>query len=342
MITIGCCLAANLLAQVNVVPINGGLKLKPTTVLLPNTQVTPTNITSNNWSEPDYCTTPDLDTTEFKQLPWYGNEQYLDNLLDSVGYPNPCANCQVEQVGVRYRIPVVFWVYNNDAGSDNTPTDIQIRATLKRVNQDHRNSDRGFRFYIPCDGIRRINSDELVEVSIAESTINDDLTRAGGGNFVKGAINIHVIRNDANFYNPLTDAIFVERDRITDIDLRITVTHEIGHALGLQHTHLFSSFQPGPGFGSIISKLWVEPIDRSRTKFSLVRLRSVRICSINGDGLCDTPADPRLRGGENYNERTGGAPTCQYFDNPLTPWDDFDPWGDRYDNPPAGSRSPEP
>ena len=105
-----CCSATSLLAQVNIVPTNGGFKIKPMTVLLPNTQITPTNATSNNWSEPDFCTTSGMDTTEFKQLPWYGDEQYLDNLLDSVGYPNPCANCQVEQVGVRYRIPIVFWV----------------------------------------------------------------------------------------------------------------------------------------------------------------------------------------------------------------------------------------
>ncbi len=111
-----CCSITNLLlAQVNIEPVSGGFKIKPTTVLLPNTQITPTNATSNNWSEPDFCTTPDMDTTEFKQLPWYGDEQYLNNLLDSVGYPDPCANCQVEQVGVRYRIPVVFWVYNNNA-----------------------------------------------------------------------------------------------------------------------------------------------------------------------------------------------------------------------------------
>ena len=100
-------LPLSLLAQVNAIPIESGYSFRPETKLLPNTRITPSGATSDNWSEPDYCTTPDLDTTEFKQLPWYGNPQYLEDLLDSVGYPNPCPTCRVEAVGVHYRIPVV-------------------------------------------------------------------------------------------------------------------------------------------------------------------------------------------------------------------------------------------
>ena len=33
------------------------------------------------------CSTPDIDTTEFKQLPWFDNNQFLENFLDSIGYP---------------------------------------------------------------------------------------------------------------------------------------------------------------------------------------------------------------------------------------------------------------
>ena len=138
MIASSLLFSTDLLAQVNAIPIDGGYRFKPETKWLPNTRATPTNLTSNNFSEPDYCTTIDMDTTEFKQLPWYGNEQYLENLLDSVGYPSPCPTCRVE-VGVRYRIPVVFWVYNNSAGTDRrgVPEDDDIRETIDRVNEDH-------------------------------------------------------------------------------------------------------------------------------------------------------------------------------------------------------------
>ena len=33
------------------------------------------------------CSTPDIDTTEFQQLPWFDNNQFLEIFLDSIGYP---------------------------------------------------------------------------------------------------------------------------------------------------------------------------------------------------------------------------------------------------------------
>ena len=324
--------SVDLLAQVNAIPINGGYRFKPETKFLPNTRATPTNLTSNNFSESEYCTTPDMDTTEFKQLPWYGNEQYLENLLDSVGYPSPCPTCRVE-VGVRYRIPLVFWVYNNNAGTDITPDDREIRDALERVNEDHRVNDTGFRFYIACDGIRRINSDDLVEIGDFEATVNTKIDfRYPNSNFVKGTINIHVVRNVQGMYNPYTDAIFIGRGRLTGN--RGTLSHEIGHALGLQHTHLFQAWRDIP----LIKKRITEPVDHSRRRISIspFNFGNIRICSETGDGLCDTPADPQLDGDINYQEASAPAPNCVYTGT------ERDAWGDRYDNPPAGSRPPNP
>lgn len=33
------------------------------------------------------CWTPDMDTTEFQNQPWYSNNDYLENFLDSIDYP---------------------------------------------------------------------------------------------------------------------------------------------------------------------------------------------------------------------------------------------------------------
>jgi len=32
------------------------------------------------------CDAPDRDTTEAELLPWFGNNDYLENFLDSIGY----------------------------------------------------------------------------------------------------------------------------------------------------------------------------------------------------------------------------------------------------------------
>lgn len=33
------------------------------------------------------CSTADMDTTDFKQLAWFDNNQVLEDFLDSIGYP---------------------------------------------------------------------------------------------------------------------------------------------------------------------------------------------------------------------------------------------------------------
>jgi len=38
------------------------------------------------------CDAPDRDITEFENLPWFGNNAYLENFLDSIGYPSEGMN----------------------------------------------------------------------------------------------------------------------------------------------------------------------------------------------------------------------------------------------------------
>ena len=94
-------------AQINADAIDGGIRIYPNTRLLPNARITSDAINTNRpvASFAD-CGTTDPDTTELKNLPWYGNPQYLEDLLDSVNYVGDCPTCRVEE-DVRYRIPVV-------------------------------------------------------------------------------------------------------------------------------------------------------------------------------------------------------------------------------------------
>jgi hypothetical protein len=67
----------------------------------------------NSYSQtPDtlICDVPDRDTTEAELLPWFGNNDYLENFLDSIGYDGG-ANRIVGPDRVRYHVPIKFWVY---------------------------------------------------------------------------------------------------------------------------------------------------------------------------------------------------------------------------------------
>ena len=65
------------------------------------------------------CWTPEMDTTEFRNQPWYSNNDYLENFLDSIGYPS--GSQQYRIIGapeVRFWIPIKFWIYRDDNGME--------------------------------------------------------------------------------------------------------------------------------------------------------------------------------------------------------------------------------
>ena len=122
-----------------------------------------------------------------------------------------------------------------------------------------------------CDGINYIDDDDLVHIKKSDS---NTLTEA---NNVSGLINIyfsHSIENDANQsicgYSDNTsrnDIIMMTNNCATNGS---SFAHEMGHFFSLIHTH-------GPDNDSITTEL----VDGSN-------------CDTDGDGICDTPADPNL------------------------------------------------
>ena len=60
---------------------------------------------------------PDRDSTEAEALPWFGNNQYLLNLLDSIGYNNTSGNRIITSDIAKYKVPIKFWVYRRSDGT---------------------------------------------------------------------------------------------------------------------------------------------------------------------------------------------------------------------------------
>jgi hypothetical protein len=76
---------------------------------------------------------PDRDTTELESLPWFGNNQYLENFLDSIGYPS-ASNRIVGLDRVRYRVPIKFWVYRRTNGTGGATME-NIRDYMNNLNR---------------------------------------------------------------------------------------------------------------------------------------------------------------------------------------------------------------
>ena len=81
------------------------------------------------------CWTPEMDTTEFQNQPWFSNNDYLEHFLDSIGYPAAgSVNRIVGAPQVRFWIPLKFWVYRNDDGTGG-PTLRQIQTLIDDLNR---------------------------------------------------------------------------------------------------------------------------------------------------------------------------------------------------------------
>ena len=269
------------------------------------------------------CDVPDRDTTELETLPWFGNNDYLENFLDSIGYPSSSlANRIVGVDQAKYHVPIKFWVYRNSAGIGG-PSQPQLQFYIDNLNRFYNiDNNTTIGFYLKCE-IGFIDDDDHL-------VINNDLE---AWNLIqnhkeKGCINIHItnvlnnasgVHYRARFFG--VDAIFLSEQTYTRPDLAATIAHEVGHYFELDHTHQYSNK----------GKCRKEPIDRNRTwpfisfcPFGGGGPSSQIICEATGDLLRDTPADHDLS--SNFS--------CNYILTGQT-----DPWEDHYESPPAGSLS---
>lgn len=277
------------------------------------------------------CGTASIDSIEFENLPWFGNNAYLEHFLDSIGYPNTNSLNRIITPDIaKFKVPVKFWVYRNSNGLGG-PNLQQLQNYITNLNRFYTTDNQTLiGFYMKCE-IGYIDDDS--HLNIENTSESYDLIR---NHFEVGAINIHIANNVSadgqalnGVYYPIRflgskNGIFLASQTYTDISLISTLSHEIGHYFGLSHTH--------ENQGK--NRCNWEAIDRNRTwpTFNFCfgrRLSSNKICESTGDALSDTPSDPDLSANNsctfnfanNYNNRT-----------------DF--WGDSYVTPPAGSFIP--
>ena len=95
------------------------------------------------------CATPDMDTTDFYNLPWFDNNQLLEDFLDSIGYPN--ASMRIVDQNIRYWIPLKLWIYWDDNGNGG-PSQLQVQAMIDNLNRLFNEVNNiPIAFYMKCD-----------------------------------------------------------------------------------------------------------------------------------------------------------------------------------------------
>ncbi len=255
-----------------------------------------------SFSQSKECGTKDPTEAEMQALPYYGNNAWLEQFADSLAQTfSNCTNCRVEGSNeVWYRVPVKFYVWSwqgLDAIERNLRnTDKTLKAMMFRLNDAMQRSKTPIRFYMLCPSFPE-------HFVAAAGTMNTtDACNLRQNNGVLGALNCHIVnelsgangvwcgRSDNNIVvevGSTTQSIPEYEEFIPQVN-NSTFVHEVGHWLGLNHTHLFDGVP-----------CLKEPVSRGVFSSACNVGVPVRHCERRGDALCDTPADPNLRQHEN-------------------------------------------
>ena len=228
---------------------------------------------------------------KIEKQPWFGNNQFLFDVLDSCNY----FASKTSYEKALFRVPVKFWVYRNSDKTGGISAQ-ELKVIMENLNAHNIKNNTGFLYYLR--EIKYVNKTRHTIWGYYFEGFTQSLLR-----HTKGCINVHITEDIVKHklfkknsrvkgtYNKISKAVYPKR-----VSSSSSLAHEIAHYFGLLHTH--QDYNKG--------KCRQEAVDRNR-RFEDCR-KSGLICEHNGDKLCDTPAEPNLKGITNNNcEYTGDA-----------------------------------
>ncbi|PWH81529.1 hypothetical protein DIS18_14720 [Algibacter marinivivus] len=165
-------------------------------------------------------------------------------------------------------IPVKVYIIRNSDGSGGLSMS-ELDAAFSNLNSIY---EGAFLEFFMCDGVEYINDDKLCHFQRGDEKSFTET------HYVPGLINMYFtdyIENESN------QSICGYSDNVGRNDIVVmknncatngsSLPHELGHFFSLLHTH-----------GADNNQMTTELVDGSN-------------CDTDGDGICDTPADPRLK-----------------------------------------------
>ena len=256
------------------------------------------------------CATRELTEEELMKRPEFGNNDYLQNILDSLESLDKGMRVERTVGSNIFEIPVQVWIYRSETGSSITPEEWHVARWLNIMDSLLEMNNVNIRLYMECKPFY-ITDSEYYEGITTGNRKHEDMFRDHRN---PNALNMHFIRKGGGFvgvanfpddnppYSMAVTTSGFERDVIGDDDVEkdifaqevfaANMLHEFGHTLGLLHTHQGRCGGSNGNCGNCKQ----EYVDRERRLGGLCWAGGVGnyAAQRNGDLLRDTQADPNL------------------------------------------------
>ncbi len=245
-----------------------------------------------------YCDpTSIVDSAIFVNNPWFGNNSWFK--AESKSTVNVTNQRRLGVGGLTrtiFQIPAQYFASANDACVGDSVAIFTPEALINEVNREiYTNSNSGIMVYNAgatkrvCDWFLNNNLAVWNWLSYTVPHNNNDALNIYFVNRFTGAGGIAAPLGTSGF-NP---KCLMQLDGIDFPQLTNTLAHEIGHCLGLDHTHK-SGYLGGLVSNEYANECSQESVDKSRVQGFPCAYMGMDKCAVNGDGLCDTDADAKV------------------------------------------------